>query len=155
MALFDQQLMFSVAQDLAQAANTYNSTNVIDLGVPGTPAQGSVALIRNPGRGYIIKVEARIVEAFTSGGSATLTVNLVTSAATNLGTPTTLATSGSLALAALTLGAKINLEAALDDNATYLRYLGLQYVIGTATTTAGKVTAGLLLDTQTSPSHLT
>lgn len=70
----------------------------------------------------------------TSAGAATLTVNLLTSAAANMASPVTLFTTGSLALASL---AKFDREVIIPDTDSWLRYVAWQVVVGTAVFTGG------------------
>lgn len=143
--LFDKQLMLSEAQDLSQTAATYNSTNVIDLGASGVTGAGAT-LNGNLGLGEPVRMSVQVVEAF-AGATATVDIRIVGSASSDLSTPTVLASTGATAVAGLIAGAK---PAAVNIYLppTTLRYLGILYVIATATTTAGTITAGLVLDRQ-------
>lgn len=144
----DKQTLLSDDQDLSQAAGTYVSTNTIDLGTAGTiPHLGGTPLM-DIGRGNEPDLLCQITETFTSGGAATLTVQLIQSANADLSSPTILQTTPALALATLVAGYQFRLRIPPGISA---RYLGVQYVIGTATTTAGTVTAGIVLDKQTNP----
>lgn len=144
--LLDKQNMFSDAQDLAQAAGSYLSTNTIDLGATGsTSIQGSPS--SDIGRARNIDVLAQITETFTSGGAATLQVQLVSADNAALSSNlTVLAETPAYALAALTAGKQFPLRFAPPVSQ---RYIGVRYVIATATTTAGKCSAGLVMDKQT------
>lgn len=144
--LLDKQNMFSDQQDLAQAAASYLSTNTIDQGAVGTtPFNGSPPA--DIGRSRQVQVMAEITETFTSGGAATLQVQLVSADNAALSSNlTVLSETPAYALAALTQGKQIPL--AYGPGVTQ-RYLGMRYVIGTAATTAGKVSAGLVMDRQT------
>lgn len=151
--LFDKQNLFSDQQNLAQAAGTYTSTNAIDLGAnPAAPlvnsAGGTFTPIKDLGRGGQAELVAQVTETFTSGGAATVTAQLIQSAASNLGSPTVLASSQAIAVASLVAGYQFRIEVPVGVSQ---RYLGMQYVIGTAATTAGKVTAGFTTDRQTNP----
>lgn len=144
--LLDKQNMFSEAQ--AITTGSANSTNTIDLGVAGSPIIGGTA-IQDPGRGQEIQVFAQVVTAFTSGGSGTLTVKLVQSAAAGLTSPTILAQTDAIPVATLAAGYQFRLSG-IPAGVTQ-RYLGLIYTVATADMTAGAVTAGLVLDRQTNP----
>lgn len=145
--MIDRQNLLSDAQNLAQAAGTYLSTNTIDLGVAGTDALGNT-VINDVGRGHKGELLAQVTETFTSGGAGTLAVNVVQSANADLSSATVL--HGTPALALATLRAGYQFRIALPAGITQ-RYIGLQYVIATATMTAGKVTAGLVEAKQTNP----
>lgn len=74
------------------------------------------------------------VRGATSGGAATLTLNLLTSAAANMSSPVTLFTTGALALAALN---KFDREVIIPDTDQWLRYVAWQVTVGTAVFTGG------------------
>lgn len=148
--LLDKQTLLSDSQDLAQAAGTYLSTNSIDLGAAGTMPNGFQSRGTAPhdiGRSpYPPHILVQVDETFTSGGAATLQVKLITDDAAALGSPTIIHSTEAIALATLVAGYqfRIALPVGIAE-----RYLGVQYVIATATTTAGKVTAALVVDAQT------
>lgn len=123
----DKEQMFSEAQDISQTAATYNSTNVIDLGGP------------YKGEGEPIEVLIQIIAALV-GSSSTLQVILQTDSDVAFGSPKTLWDSGAIAEATLVAGYKFPLRVLPNGSERYLR---ITYTIGTATTTAGTITAGL------------
>lgn len=89
--------------------------------------------------------EARVTTAFTSGGAGTLRLLLITDVLPTLvSAPVTLEDTGVLALASLTLGAKL-WRGSLKGR-TLKQYIGVQWIIGTAAMTAGGVWAGLTED---------
>jgi hypothetical protein len=141
--LLDNQNLVSNNQSLVQAAGTYLSDFSIDLGATGTiPGLGG-SPNSDPGKSDIEFI-AQIVQTFTSGGAATLQVNLVmaddAALTTNL---VVLESTPVLALATLVAGYQFRLGHQLPVGITK-RYIGLQYIIGTAAMTAGKVTAGVI-----------
>jgi hypothetical protein len=138
--ILDKQNLLSDDQDLAQTAATYLCTNAIDLGVPGTDSLGNTVR-KDLGRGNHVELLVQITETFTSGGAATLKVQLITDDAAALGSPTILQSTEAIALATLVAGYQFRISVPVG---VAERYLGVQYVIGTATTTAGKVTAGIV-----------
>lgn len=127
----------TTGQDLSQVAGAYNSENVIDL-----------SLARDIGEGHNLYAVFTVTEAFTSGGAATLAIDVVVSAATGLTTPTSVGTVSAQALAALTLGAQFIVPIKPLVGSLGLRYLGAVYTIATATTTAGQMTADIVTDIQ-------
>ena len=127
----------TTGQDLSQVAGPYNSENVIDL-----------SLARDIGEGHNLYAVFTVTEAFTSGGAATLAIDVVVSAATGLTTPTSVGTVSAQALAALTLGAQFIVPIKPLVGSLGLRYLGAVYTIATATTTAGQMTADIVTDIQ-------
>lgn len=159
--LFDKENCFSWKQDLGTAGTTgaigtHRSTNVIDLGAPGTiylpPLKGT-----NPsaeidiGKGSPIEVLILVNETFTSGGAATLQCILSTGTGTD-GTDinageVTLFDSGALALATLVAGYYFKFRTFVPG--TKLRYLQTRYVIATAAMTAGEISAGIVDGVQT------
>ena len=125
----DAQARPSNGQTVTGAAGTYVSTDSIDL----------LSAIDNPGRGGIaLRAYAVVTTAFAGGTS--LQAQLISSAASNLGSPTVLASGPVVALANLTAGAKL-LDVPLPDIAQ--QYLGFQYVT-LGTMSAGAVTAGIV-----------
>lgn len=152
--LLDKNNMFSVQQDLAKAAASYLSDKSIDLGPTGTipsmfQAPGQTNL-RNPGNGEPVGVLIQVVQTFTSGGAGTLKAELVMAADAALTSSlVVLEASDTIALATLVQGYKFAIAAKLPDDRVTSRYLGVRYTIGTATMTAGKVSAGIVVDKQT------
>lgn len=133
---WDRQLTPSWGQSIAAAAGTVVSTDKIDL-------QTS----RDISRVNELRAVAQLGAAVTSGGAATVDVQLIESASADLSSPTVLLSTGALAIAALTAGAVL-MDAPMP--ATSKRYVGWQYVIGTATTTAGTINAGLVKNSPSS-----
>lgn len=135
----DRQLTCSTGQNLAQAAGTYVSTDVIDLATSG----------RDVSRHNELRAYSGVGTAFASGGAGTLIAQLVQSDAADLSNPDVLLQSNggaALALAALTAGTVL-IDSAMPQ--TSKRYLGYRYIIGGAAMTAGTVTSGLVKNTQT------
>ncbi|MEQ9347741.1 MAG: hypothetical protein RIG26_14975 [Thalassospira sp.] len=139
--IFSEELMFSDSQDVSQAAGTYNSTNIIDTGAPGTVYGAAAALARNVGPGTPVPILVQLVETVTSGGAATMQFQIET--ADELAFDTTnvvVAQSRVYALADLVAGLKWGVGVLPNDMKRFIR---VNYVIGTATTTAGLATAGI------------
>lgn len=135
--MLDQQTILSEDQDLAQAAGTYASTNSYDLGAPGTDALGNT-VAHDAGQSNI-PIEVRVTTAFASAGAATVQVQVIQSANADLSSPDVLFETPAIAKATLVAGYRFQ-TGSLPPGVTK-RYIGVQYVIGTATTTAGKCTA--------------
>jgi hypothetical protein len=149
--MLDKQLLCSDAQTLVLSAGTYLSTNTIDLGAAGTVALSGAAPSFDVGRGEdaaAVGVLAQLTADVTSGGAATLQVNLVmaddAALTSNL---TVLQSTPAIALATLKAGYQFRLST-LPPGVTK-RYLGFQYIIGTAAITAGAITAGLVANKST------
>jgi len=129
--ILDKLLMFSEKQAVTSSAA---STDVIDLG----PIDGNV---RDIGVGEPLEWFVTTDATATAAGAATVNVNLQTSADNS--TWVTLASSGDLALSALTAGKRIVSQKVPQG---VLRYLRLNYVVGTGPLTAGAFTSGINLD---------
>ena len=83
----------------------------------------------------------RYTEAFANGTS--ITFEVITSAAANLGTPTVIGSSAVIATAALTLGKNIVVRLNPTIAGKGQRYLGARYTV-VGTMNAGKVTADIV-----------
>ncbi len=135
MAITDAQNRPSLAQSLAGAAATTVSTDSIDL----------LTANRNIGRSYPMRAQAVIVTTFTGGTS--VKADLITSASSNLSSPTVIASGLTVATANATAGTEI-LDVSIPGTAQ--RYLGFQYTT-VGTTTTGAVTAHILAETDNQP----
>lgn len=137
--ILSAQQLFSDDQAITASAD---STNVIDLGVAGTPFDAAAALNRDVGKGTKVPLLVQVTEAFNNLTS--LEIKISTGATTALGTTVI---SQTILLADLTVGKQISLDVLPNDITE--RYLGIEYVVtGTAPTT-GKVTAGICMGVQT------
>jgi hypothetical protein len=136
--IFSAQQLFSDDQAITASAD---STNVIDLGVAGTPYGAAAALNDDVGKGNKIPILVQVTEAFATLTS--LTINISTGAATTLGT--TIA-SQTIAVADLVVGKQINIDV-LPEGITE-RYLGIEYAVTGSNATAGKITAGITMGNQ-------
>lgn len=128
MAMTDRETTFS--NDQAVTTGTQLSTDVYDSGVDGVNI--------NTNRG--LQVLVTVTTAFAGGTS--LTVNLIESASSDMSSPTTLATSGTVAEADLTAGARL---LATSIPRTSKRYLALQFVT-VGTHSAGTIFGGIVRD---------
>ena len=152
--ILDMQNLCSDSQDLSQAAGSYLSTNAIDLqgGSPGTNRTspgGHGTIPADAAKGEDVNFFIQVDETFASGGAATLTVELIMAANSDLSSYTVLHTTPALAMATLVAGYQLRI--AVPKVGLTSRYLGCRYTIGTATTTAGTCTAGIAKDIVTSP----
>ena len=140
----DYQAYFSEDQDISQVAGTYVSTNSYDF--TATP--------RAWGPGKIVPIVAQITAAVTSAGAATLQIQVIEDANAALDDgPVVIYTTPALAKAALIAGFTVIFPIPVETIGA--RYLGLQYVVGTATTTAGTISAWIADVVQTSNSDWT
>jgi hypothetical protein len=121
----------------------------LNLGAPGSFLLGDVidlTNVRDIGMGEPLWLVVTVDTAATSGGAATLVLNLLTDTDPALGSPVVLATSPTFALAALTAGSMIWAVALPIEGNLYERYLGIQQVTGAAAFTAGKINANIVRD---------
>ncbi len=147
--LLDNENLFSDNQDLAIAASTVWSTNCIDLGAAATDNMGNT-VPTDLGKSSRAQLLCQVVQTFTSGGAGTLSVELVSGTgvdgSNNINAGTTVrSTSGVITLATLIAG--YNVAVAIPVGVTH-RYIQLRFTVATATMTAGKITAGIVLDRQ-------
>jgi len=153
--LLDKENMFSIDQSLAVASGTTTlCDHSIDVGAPGTiPAgfQSRGTAPRDVGKGRPVQVLVEVTEEFDSAGDdTTLEVDLVT--ADNEGLTTNkviIAKTPAIAQAALVKGYKFMVPGIIPPGTGADQFIGVQYVTGTSTATAGKVNAGLVFDMQT------
>ena len=137
--IFSAQQLFSDDQAITGSAD---STNVIDLGVAGTPYGAAAPLKRDIGKGNKIPVLVQVTEAFNTLTS--LTISISTGATTALGTTVI---SQVIPLADLIVGKQISLDVLPNDITE--RYLGIEYAVTGTDPTLGKVTAGITMGNQT------
>lgn len=134
--IFDKQSMFSDAQAITATAA---STNVIDLGVAGTPQHAKKAITQDVGRGRQIPIRAQVVENFNTLTSLTIAIQVDNDVA--FGSPKTLV---SVVVPRASLVAGYVLPVQYIPLGADERYMRMLYTVtGTAPTT-GKVTAGLV-----------
>lgn len=137
--IFSAQQLFSDDQAITASAD---STNVIDLGLPGTPFGAAAALNDDVGKGAKIPLLVQVTEDFDN--LTTLEIKLSTGATAALGTEIA---SQTIALADLVAGKQTNLD--FLPNGIVEQYLGVEYVVVGTAPTAGKVTAGITMGNQT------
>lgn len=137
--ILSAQQLFSDDQAITASAD---STNVIDLGVAGTPYGAVAALNRDIGKGAKIPLLVQVTEDFDN--LTTLEIKISTGATTALGTEIA---SQTIALADLVAGKQLNID--VVPNGVVEQYLGIEYVVVGTAPTAGKVTAGISMGIQT------
>ena len=134
--ILSMQDLFSDKQALTASAV---STNIIDLGVSGTPVHGVAPLKRDLGQGNKIPLLVQVVEKFA--GATGLTIQLQTATDEAFTTPITLV-SQTIAVADLKAGARFSLP--VVPYGAVQRYLRLNYTVA-GSGTSGKVTAGFTM----------
>ncbi len=137
--ILSAQQIFSDDQAITASAD---STNVIDLGVAGTPYRAAAALNQDIGKGNKIPILIQVTEVFDNLTS--LEIKISTGATTALGTTVI---SKVILLAALVEGYQFPVD--VLPNEITERYLGIEYVVVGTTPTTGKVTAGISMGNQT------
>jgi hypothetical protein len=134
--LTDALLNLSVAQAVTASAV---STNTIDLGVA-----------RDIGQGEDLYVVFGVDVAATAAGAATVNFQIITSASSNLSTPTILTQTDAIAKTELTLGRRpiaICIPSSiLAAQPIGQRYLGVQYTVATGPLTAGSFTCCVTME---------
>ena len=120
------------------------STNVIDLGVAGTPYDAAAALNQDVGKGTPVPVLIQVTEAFATLTSLTITIEV--SANSDLSSSTVLATE-TVDVADLVAGKQTFLQ--VLPNGADQRYLGVRYTVTGSSATAGTITAGISMGNQT------
>lgn len=148
MAILDERTEFADAASVAQTAGTYNLTNVIDSSVVRDLGQGQTVYL-------VVGVDTEII---TGGSAGTIQFQLVSDSTESISTTTQsihaiseeFVTDGTDANdAELKAGEYPFVVALPPEGQQYERYLGVQYIIGSTTTTAGNVNAYLTLDPPT------
>lgn len=133
--ILDSYLEFADGADISQTTGTYLSTNVVDL-----------EDVRDIGQGQVMYLNIQI-DVAVSGTSSTIEFRLRSDSVAAIHDTTSTAhwTSGAIAEATLIVGYHIQVTLPLEPPA-YEQYIGLQALVGTATTTAGTYSAFLTLD---------
>jgi len=136
----DKELLLSDSQDLSQSAGSYYSTYAINLG-------GTVGDI---GSGNPLYLVCCVDEAFTSAGSATVQICLIAEDDTTLDSGSTIIVqTDDIAYTTLTAGKIIVIP--VPAGLITQQYIGVRYDIGTATTTAGTISAFIATSPPTNP----
>lgn len=121
------------------------STNVIDLGVTGTPYGASAPLRRDVGRGAMVPFYIGVTEAFNNATSLTISLQVDSTAA--FSAPDTVFTTPAYPLADLTPGARHLLPDELPTG-TNKRFMRLVYTVAGAAPTVGRISAGVVMSRQ-------
>lgn len=138
--ILSAQQLFSDDQAITATAL---STNVIDLGVRGTPNRAAAALIGDVGKGNPIPILIQVTADFATLTS--LTITLETGAVA--GTLGTVLATESILVADLKAGKQTFMQ--VLPNGVTGRYLGVRYTVVGTNATAGTITAGISMGNQT------
>lgn len=139
--IFSLNKMFS---DKQAVTATGLSTNVIDLGTPGTPYGAANPLDADIGKGIPMPILIQVTENFNNCTSVTVT--LENSANSNMTSSTVLA-SETIVLADLLAGKQTFMQ--YVPNGADERYLGVRYTVAGTAPTTGQFTAGITMGNQT------
>jgi hypothetical protein len=137
--IFSLQQLFSDDQAITASAD---STNVIDLGAPGTAHGAKAAFHQDIGKGAKVPLLVQVTADFDN--LTNLEIILSTGATTALGTAIA---SQTILLADLVAGKQINLD--YLPNGIIERYLGIEYVVTGSAPSAGTIMAGITMGNQT------
>lgn len=140
--IFDKTTLLSDAQAITADAV---STNVIDLLATGTVYGAAAPLTKDVGKGQALKLHIQVVEAFNTLTSLGIQVQVC--AVENFGSGVKTLVTETLALADLVAGKTSNILAV--PAGADLRYLRLNYDVTGTNPTTGKITAGLVMGSQT------
>jgi hypothetical protein len=151
--ILDNLLAFSVNQSIAAVTSTIVSSNSLDLHMAGIPVLANLQGARDIGIGDdpAMKILVQITTTVTSAGAATLQVKFQGATDNGLGAANAFSdwwVSPAYALATLVQGARLmDIDMPRPPAGIAIpRFLQLSYVIGGATTTAGNVSAFIVLD---------
>jgi hypothetical protein len=139
--IFSKQTKLSDDQAVTATAL---STNVIDLGLTGTPYGAVAALSADVGKGTAIPFLVQVTTAFATLTS--LVVSIEVSANADMSSPTVVAQTGVLPAAVLVAGKQISIQVLPND--VDKRYLAVRYTVAGSNATAGNVTAGITMGNQ-------
>lgn len=137
--ILSAQLMLSDDQAVTATAV---STNVIDLGVPGTPYGAVAPLNQDVGKGCPVCFLAQVTEDFNNATSVTVTIE--TGDTASLGTAIV---SQTILLADLKAGKQSAIQ--VLPNQIDKQFLGVRYTVAGIAPTTGKFTTGITMGNQT------
>tara|TARA_R110000824_G_scaffold40166_2_gene120647 strand:- start:3591 stop:4058 length:468 start_codon:yes stop_codon:yes gene_type:complete len=143
--ILSAQQEFSDSQAVTVLTGSTISTNVIDLGSPGTVLGGPTALTRDIGPGAPIPFRAWVETVFDSDEPGTLSVQIAISTTSTLASATVLVETDALIMSSLAAGYQVALSV-LPDRITE-RYLGVIYEV-TNTVTGGTMSSAIVAGVQ-------
>lgn len=141
-------MIFSVQQllsdDQAVTADAI-STNVIDLGLPGTPFDAVAPLNQDIGKGSMIPILVQVTTAFNTLTS--LTITLENDSTADLATAPIVLATETILLADLIAGKQMFMQ--FVPNGATKQFLGVRYNVNGTDPTLGNITAGITMGNQT------
>lgn len=135
--LLDAQALFSDSQVVTSTAA---STNLIDLGTPGTPIRAAQALTPDLGAGIPIPILVQVDIDFAGGTSIAVGLEMDTTAA--FGSATVLFLSAAIVTATLVAGYEFLIN--WIPTGVVEQFLRLNYTVVGSMTGGGAITAGLV-----------
>jgi len=135
--IFDSTNLFSDDQAITASAA---STNIIDLGATNTPKHAVKAITRDIGKGKPIDMLIQVTADFATLTSLTVAVQTDDNEA--FASPTTVISSGAVAVADLVAGYVFPIV--FVPRGTLERYVRLYYTVAGTNATAGTIMAGFV-----------
>ncbi|WP_085905907.1 Bbp16 family capsid cement protein [Kiloniella majae] len=139
--IFSKQLTFSDQQAITGDAA---STNILDLGVPGTVYGASAAMKQDIGPGDKIPLLVQVTEDFNN--LTNLKISIEVDSTTAFSSPKQLA-SQAILLSELKVGKQFSVDCI--PNGADERYMRIHYDVSGTNPSTGKVTAGITMGVQT------
>ena len=140
--IFSAQQIFSDDQAIIATAV---STNIIDLGLPGTPFDAAAPVHQDVGKGNPIPILIQVTADFNTLTS--LTVTLETDSTADLATAPVVLNSQVILLADLVAGKQTFMQ--YVPNGADQQFLGIRYTVTGTDPTLGNITAGITMGNQT------
>ena len=140
--IFSAEQLFSDNQAVTASAL---STNVIDLGVAGTPYGAAAPLNQDQGKGCPVWIRIQVTNTFASLTDITFTIEVADNAA--ISTNAKVIASETHVLADLVAGRTTYLQ--YLPNGADQRYLAVRYTVGGSNGTLGTITSGITMGNQT------
>ena len=134
----------SLLSDDQAITATALSTNVIDLGAPGTPYGAAAALNQDQGKGTVVPILIQVTEAFNNLTSLTITLEVDDNSSISSGKVVNTQT---ILQADLLIGKTVFMQHL--TNGVDERYLAVRYTVTGTPPTTGKITAGITMGNQT------
>lgn len=131
---------------ITDAENTLSASQAVTASAVSANTL-DLSQVRDVGAGEELNIYINTEVAATAAGAATVTFQVITSAASNLGSPTIIVSSDAIPKATLAIGFQLVLPIPRSIiNKLGQRYLGIQYTVATGPLTAGTFSAGVVID---------
>lgn len=143
--IIDNTLVLSDSQAVTATAA---STNLIDLGAPGTAYGHASPVSFDIGKATEIPIIVHVTQAFNNLTSLTVSIETDDNAA--FSSPATVGTGPAVPLASLGLGARLSFPVEIPEGVNE-RYMRLMFTVAGAAPTTGKLLAAIVAARQTNP----